>query len=112
VVSAWAGHRRAEQAERSAGESRSVEIARFADHLHVDHCGKPVGGRLLAVTASALASLAFACATPFAAFAVIVAAMLQVRSTLLIVATTWLVNQGIVVSAMAVLSRSPSCDPR
>jgi hypothetical protein len=35
---------------------------------------------VLLVTASALASLAFACATPFAAFAVIVAAMLPVRS--------------------------------
>jgi hypothetical protein len=33
-------------------------------------------GFVLLVTASALASLAFACATPFAAFAVIVAAML------------------------------------
>jgi hypothetical protein len=62
----------------------------------------PLAAGSLLVTASALASLAFACATPFAAFAVIVAAMLPVRSVLLVVAATWLVNQGIVVSAMAV----------
>jgi hypothetical protein len=62
----------------------------------------PLAAGSLLVTDSGLASLAFACATPFAAFAVIVAAMLQVRSALLIVAATWLVNQGIVASAMAV----------
>jgi hypothetical protein len=55
----------------------------------------PVYSFVLLVTASALASLAFACATPFATFAVIVAAMLPVRSALLVVAAAWLVNQGI-----------------
>jgi len=43
----------------------------------------------------ALASLALACATPFAAFAVIAAAMLPLRAALLVVVGSWLVNQGI-----------------
>ena len=55
----------------------------------------PMFAFVLLVTASALASLAFACATPFAAFAVVVAAMLPVRPALLVVAAAWLVNQGI-----------------
>lgn len=42
----------------------------------------------------ALASLLFACATPFAAFAVVAAAMLTFRSALLVVTGAWLVNQG------------------
>ncbi|AWL95960.1 hypothetical protein ABIA00_000891 [Bradyrhizobium ottawaense] len=46
------------------------------------------------LTAScALASFAFACATPFAAFAVIAAAMLPQRPALLVVTGAWLVNQ-------------------
>lgn len=55
----------------------------------------PMFAFVLLVTASALASLAFACATPFAAFAVVVAAMLPLRQALLVVASAWLVNQGI-----------------
>jgi hypothetical protein len=48
------------------------------------------------LTAScALASFAFACATPFAAFAVIAAAMLPLRPALVVVTGAWLVNQGI-----------------
>jgi len=48
------------------------------------------------LTAScALASLAFACATPFAAFAVVAAATLPLRPALLVVTGAWLVNQGI-----------------
>jgi hypothetical protein len=43
----------------------------------------------------ALASFAFACATPFAAFAVVAAAMLPLQSALLMTAAAWLVNQGI-----------------
>src|SRR6202012_828255 len=43
----------------------------------------------------ALASFALACATPFAAFAVIAAAMLPLRPALLVVTGAWLVNQGI-----------------
>ncbi|MBV8576975.1 MAG: hypothetical protein JOZ58_18300 [Acetobacteraceae bacterium] len=49
----------------------------------------------LLVTSCALASFAFACATPFAAFAVIAAAMLPLRRALLVVAGAWLINQGI-----------------
>src|ERR1700719_3527926 len=48
------------------------------------------------LTAScALASFALACATPFAAFAVIAAAMLPLRPALLVATGAWLVNQGI-----------------
>jgi hypothetical protein len=42
-----------------------------------------------------LASFALACATPFAAFAVIAAAMLPLRPALLVVTGAWLVNQSI-----------------
>jgi len=48
------------------------------------------------LTAScALASFALACATPFAAFAVVAAAMLPLRPALLVVPGAWLVNQTI-----------------
>ena len=48
------------------------------------------------LTAScALASFALACATPFAAFAVVAATMLPLRSALFVVIGAWLVNQGI-----------------
>lgn len=49
----------------------------------------------LLTVASALASFVFACATPFAAYAVIAAAMLPLRQALLVVTGTWLVNQTI-----------------
>ncbi|MGL3109394.1 hypothetical protein [Bradyrhizobium sp. BR 1432] len=49
---------------------------------------------LLAVSC-ALASFALACATPFAAFAVVAAAMLPLRPALLVVTGAWLVNQTI-----------------
>ncbi|MBR0783229.1 hypothetical protein [Bradyrhizobium iriomotense] len=51
---------------------------------------------LALLTAScALASFALACATPFAAFAVVAAAMLPLRPALLVVTGAWLVNQSI-----------------
>src|SRR5215831_18778711 len=50
---------------------------------------------VLLTAACALASFAFACATPFAAFAVMAAEMLPLSSALLVVAATWIVNQGI-----------------
>jgi hypothetical protein len=43
----------------------------------------------------ALASFAFACATPFAAFAVVASSLLPLRTALLVVAGAWLVNQAI-----------------
>jgi hypothetical protein len=49
----------------------------------------------LLTAACALASFAFACATPFAAFAVIAAATLPLQSVLLVTAAAWLVNQAI-----------------
>ncbi|MGJ5096684.1 hypothetical protein ACQR18_31715 [Bradyrhizobium oligotrophicum] len=49
----------------------------------------------LLTAACALASFVFACATPFAAFAVIAAAMLPLRTALPVMLGAWLVNQGI-----------------
>jgi hypothetical protein len=49
----------------------------------------------LLTVSCAIASFAFACATPFAAFAVIAAAMLRLRPALLVVTGAWLVNQMI-----------------
>ncbi len=50
---------------------------------------------VLLTAACALASFAFACATPFAAFAVIAAATLSVPAALVVVGGTWIVNQAI-----------------
>jgi uncharacterized membrane protein (DUF485 family) len=50
---------------------------------------------LLLSAGCALASFALACATPFAAYAVIAAAMLPWSSALLVVAVAWIVNQAI-----------------
>jgi hypothetical protein len=49
----------------------------------------------LLTVACALASFAFACATPFAAFAVVAAAMLPLRPALFAMTAGWLVNQAI-----------------
>ena len=43
----------------------------------------------------ALASFVLACATPFAAFGVVAAALLPLRPALLVVTAAWLVNQAI-----------------
>jgi hypothetical protein len=48
---------------------------------------------VLLIAASASASLVFACAAPFAAFAVAAAAMLRPRSAILVVVAAWLTNQ-------------------
>ena len=55
----------------------------------------PMFGFALLTVSCALASLVFACATPFAAFAVVAAAMLPLRPALLVVTGAWLVNQAI-----------------
>lgn len=57
--------------------------------------GAPFFCLLLLTAACALASFAFACATPFAAFAVIAAAMLPLPSALAVAAAAWIVNQTI-----------------
>jgi hypothetical protein len=49
----------------------------------------------LMTVSCALASFALACATPFAAFAVVAAAMLPLRPALLVAVGAWLVNQTI-----------------
>jgi hypothetical protein len=49
----------------------------------------------LLTVSCALASFALACATPFAAFAVIASAMLPTRPALMVVTGAWLVNQVI-----------------
>lgn len=69
-----------------------------ADHfrLHpVDAHRAPVFCFALLTISCALASFALACATPFAAFAVVAAAMLPLRPALLVVTGVWLVNQTI-----------------
>ena len=70
----------------------------YSDHVRLH----PIGPRYAALfcfallTAScALASFALACATPFAAFAVLAAAALPLRQALLVVIGAWLVNQCI-----------------
>jgi len=50
---------------------------------------------VLLTASCGLASFALACATPFAAFAVVAAALLPRRSALLVVIGSWLVNQTI-----------------
>jgi hypothetical protein len=50
---------------------------------------------VLLTAACALASFAFACATPFAAFAVVAGAMLSLPAALLVVAAAWIINQAI-----------------
>ena len=50
---------------------------------------------VLLTAACALASFAFACATPFAAFAVMAAATLPLPAALVVVGGTWIVNQAI-----------------
>jgi hypothetical protein len=50
---------------------------------------------LLVTAACALASLAFACATPFAAFAALAGIMLPLSAALPVVAAAWVVNQAI-----------------
>jgi hypothetical protein len=49
----------------------------------------------LLALASASASLVFACATPFAAFAALAATVLPFRQALIAMACSWLVNQAI-----------------
>lgn len=55
---------------------------------------------LLLTAACALASFALACATPFAAFAVIAAIMLPLPSALAVTAAAWIVNQMIGFTAL------------
>ena len=55
----------------------------------------PLFGFVLVTLSCALASFALACATPFASFAVLAAAMMPLRPALLVVAGAWLVNQAI-----------------
>ena len=61
----------------------------------VDSRRAPLFTFALLTVACALASFALACATPFAAFAVIAAAILPLRPALLVATGAWLVNQGI-----------------
>lgn len=67
-----------------------------ADHLRLHPVAPrlaPLFGFALLTVSCALATFAFACATPFAAFAVIAAAILPLRPALLVVTGAWLVNQ-------------------
>ena len=64
-------------------------IAPIESHLVAPFC------LVLLAASCALASFALACATPFAAFAVIAAAMLPLPSALIVVGAAWIVNQAI-----------------
>jgi len=55
----------------------------------------PLFSFVLLAVAAALASLVFACATPFAAFAVVAAALLSLPAALAVVGVAWIVNQVI-----------------
>lgn len=55
----------------------------------------PIVCLILLTVSCALASFALACATPFAAFAVLAAAMLALPSALVVMAAAWIVNQAI-----------------
>jgi hypothetical protein len=61
----------------------------------VDGRSTPLFCLLLLTAACALASFAFACATPFAAFAALVSATLPLSSALPVVFAAWIVNQAI-----------------
>ncbi len=50
---------------------------------------------VLLTVACVLASFAFACATPFAAFAVVVTALLPLQAALAVMLAAWIVNQAI-----------------
>jgi hypothetical protein len=52
-------------------------------------------GLCLLIGSCALASFGFACATPFAAFAVVAADMLPLPLALLVMIVVWIVNQSI-----------------
>lgn len=64
-------------------------IAPVEPYLAVPFC------LVLLVASCVLASFAVACATPFAAFAALAAAMLSLPSALPVVGVAWLVNQAI-----------------
>ena len=61
----------------------------------VEHRHAPLFCLALLTVCCVLASFALACATPFAAFAVVAAAMLPIRPAAIVVACTWLLNQAI-----------------
>jgi hypothetical protein len=90
------GENRRELAERSC--LMAFDVLPAADGFRL----RPVESRYAPIfcfgllsAACALASFVLACATPFAAFAVIAAAALPLRNALLVVIGTWLVNQTI-----------------
>jgi hypothetical protein len=87
------------QNRQSGGEFMSVRLpspsANSFRLTPVEHRHAALSCFALLTISCVLASFSLACATPFAAFAVIAAAMLPLRSAILVVAGAWLVNQGI-----------------
>ena len=71
-----------------------LSVARFRLHP-VEARYAPVFCFALLTASCALASFVLACATPLAAFAVVAAAALPMRSALLVTTGAWLVNQTI-----------------
>jgi hypothetical protein len=78
----------------------SFDLLRFpavtADRLApVEARFAPLFCLFLLIAVCVLASFAFACATPFAAFAVLAAALLPLPAALPVMAAAWIVNQAI-----------------
>lgn len=82
-----------------APEIAPPAVDRFRLHP-VEPRHAPIFCLALLTVSCALASFALACATPFAAFAVVAAAMLPLRPALLVVTGAWLVNQTIGFAAL------------
>jgi hypothetical protein len=72
-----------------------LPIARLDRLAPVESRLAPLFCFALLMAACVLASFALACATPFAAFAVLAAAILPLPAALLVVAAAWIVNQAI-----------------
>jgi len=75
-------------------EMLAPSVDRFRIHP-VERRNAPGFCFALLTVSCALASFALACATPFAAFAVVATAMLPIRPALLVITGAWLVNQTI-----------------
>lgn len=71
------------------GVPTTNRLAPVAPHL------APLFCLVLLAASCALASFALACATPFAAFAVLATAMLPLSSALPVVGVAWIINQAI-----------------
>ena len=75
--------------------SKTPAISKSSSALTANGGGARLSVPLLLIAGCASASLIFACATPFAAFAVLAAALLPLRHALATTIAVWLANQAI-----------------